>query len=85
MMPVARRVLGESHDLTLMMRSAYAQTLYVGAGATLDDLREAEATLEDAERIARRVLGSEHPLTMDIEGDLINARGAIADREMGYA
>jgi len=53
--------------------------------ATLDDLWEAEATLEDLERIARRVFGDTHPLTVDIEGDLINARGAIADREMGYA
>ena len=67
------------------MRWSYATALYGDTDATLDDLCEAEATLEDAERIARRVLGSEHPLTMDIEGDLINARGALADREMGYA
>ena len=43
-------------------------------GATLDDLREAVTTLEDAERIARRVLGRSHPLTVDIEDDLQNAR-----------
>ena len=30
-------------------------------GATLDDLREAVTTLEDTERIARRVLGGAHP------------------------
>ena len=35
--------------------------------ATLDDLREAVTTLEDTERIARRVLGGAHPITEDIE------------------
>ncbi len=51
--PVARRVLGESHELTLRIRLGYAQTLYGDPGATLDDLREAVTTLE--------------PLTMEIE------------------
>ena len=46
------------------------------AGATLDDLREAVTTLEEAEPIARRVLGSAHPLTRDIGElkDLLDAR-----------
>ena len=35
----------------------YAQALYKDPGATLDDLREAVAELEDTERTARRVLG----------------------------
>ena len=34
---------------------------------SLDDLREAVATLEDTERIARRVLGGSHPLTTGME------------------
>jgi len=38
--------------------------------ATLDDLREAVTTLEDAGRIARRVFGGTHPLTTGIEGEL---------------
>ena len=59
-MPVARRFLGESHELTLKMRWHYARALYAD-GATLDDLREAVTTLEDAERISRRVLGGAHP------------------------
>ena len=66
------------------MRWKYAEALLDDV-ATLDDICEAEATLADTERIAERVLGSEHPLTAAIERDLINARGAIADREMGYA
>ena len=37
--------------------------VYKDPGATLDDLREAVTTLEESERIARRVLGGAHPLT----------------------
>ena len=46
--------------------------------ATLSDLREAVTTLEDAERIARRVFGGAHPLTKGIEGDL---RAALRARD----
>ena len=60
---VARIVLGEGHDLTLRMRWIYAEALYKDSGATLDDLHEAVTTLEDSERIARRVLGGAHPTT----------------------
>ena len=42
--------------------------------ATLDDLREAVTTLEEAERTARRVLGGAHPLTMDLTLGLRNAQ-----------
>ena len=44
---------------------------------TLDDRREAVTTLEDTERIARRVLGSTHPTTKDIERNLRNARAKL--------
>ena len=80
-MPVARRVLGENDDLTLVMRMNYARALYKDDDATLDDLREAVATLEDVERTARRVLGGAHPLTTGIEGSLQNARAALGARE----
>ena len=46
-------------------------------GATLDDLREAVATLEDTERISRRVLGGAHPTTTEIEDELRKARAAL--------
>ena len=55
------------------MRTNYAQTLYRDDGATLDDLREAVATLEDTERTARRVLGGAHPLAMAIQASLRTA------------
>ena len=80
-MPVARRVLGESHAVMLKMRWNYALALYKGAGATLDDLREAVRTLAEIEPIARRVLGGAHPLTKVIERDLRRARDALRARE----
>jgi tetratricopeptide (TPR) repeat protein len=82
--PVARRVLGASHDLMLRIRSIYAATLYKDTGATLDNLREAVTTLEETERTARRVLGGAHPLTKMIEHDLQYAQAALAAREAGF-
>ena len=79
-MPVARRVLGDGHRLTLKMRKIYSQTLYVDDGATLDDLHEAVTTLEDTERTARRVMGGAHPTTAGIEKSLRLARAALHAR-----
>ena len=76
MIPVARRVLGESCELTLKMQWIYAEALYKDDGATLADLRKAVTTLEDAGRIARRVLGGTHPTTKAIEIELREARAA---------
>ena len=81
MMPVARRVLGESYETTLKMRTVYARALFLDAGATLEDLREAVTTLGDVVRIARRVFGGEHPLTMALGEDLQDARAALRARE----
>ena len=75
--PVGRRVLGESSDLTLRTRKIYAQVLYNDPGATLDDLREAATTFEDTDRTARRVFGDAHPLTVDIEDSLQKARAVL--------
>ena len=80
-MRVARRVLGEGNSTTLRMRLGYAMALYKDPTATLDDLREAVTTLEDAERTARRVLGASHPTTTVIERDLRRSRAALRARE----
>ena len=80
-MPVARRVLGECHVITLRIRADYATALCDDDGATLNDLREAVTTFEESERIARRVLGGSHPLTVDIEGNLQVARDVLRARE----
>ena len=79
--PVARRALGENHQTTIRMRWIYAEALYSDDDATLDDVREAVTTLEDAGRIARRVLGDSYPLTERIGGELQDARAALCARE----
>ena len=80
-MPVVRRILGENDATTLTTRSIYADALFRDAAATLDDLREAVTTFEDAARIARRVLGGAHPLTTGIEAEIRDARAALNARE----
>jgi len=80
-MPVARRVLGEGHRLTLKFRKNYARALREDPAATLDDLREAVTTLEDVERVVRRMMGGAHPLTTAIEDDLRHSRAALRARE----
>ena len=54
---------------------------YKDPDATLDDGREAVASLKDTERIARRVLGGAHPTTEGIENALRDARAALSARE----
>ena len=63
------------------MRQNYALALYQSDGATLDDIREAVTTLEETERIARRVLGCANPLTRAIEYKFRGARAALLARE----
>ena len=80
MTPVARRTLGDDNSLTLVMRWAYARS-YGDTDATLDDLREAETTLEETARTARRCLGCAHPDTLGIEQFQRDARAALRARE----
>ena len=79
--PVARRVLGEGHEIKLTMSWNYARALYENASATLNDVCEAVTTLEETKRKARRVMGRAHPVTMSIERDLRVARAALRARE----
>ena len=83
MIPVARRVLGESHINTVQMKKTYAQSIYRDDGATLDDLREAVTTLEETERTARRVLGGAHPFVLSTEESLRASRQTLRGREAG--
>ena len=53
----------------------------VDADATLDDIREAVSTLEDTERVTRRVLGDTHPTTYRIGSVLQEARATLRARE----
>ena len=61
------------------------QSLYLNTDATLDDLREAVATLEETTRTARRVLGGAHPLVLALEGSMRLSREALHARESGAA
>ena len=63
------------------MRSLYGWAFYKDTGATLADLREAVTMYEDTVRIARRVLGGLHPLTVDIETSLRDARAVLHARK----
>jgi tetratricopeptide (TPR) repeat protein len=81
--PVARRVVGTSDRITLTTRWTYAMALYEDPDATLDDVREAVATLEDAVRIGRRVLGGAHPMAAKMEKSLQISREALRARESG--
>ena len=49
--------------------------------STVDDLREAVTTLEEIERIARRVLGGAHPLVDGIGKRLRESRANLSARE----
>ena len=82
MIPVARRVLGENNETTIRMRWYCAVALCNDGSATLDDLREAVAILEELEQTTRRVLGGAHPTTKQIvEFDLRDAKAALAVHE----
>ena len=63
------------------MRWAYAKSLFKAPAATLDDLREVVATLEDTLRTARRVLGGAHPAAGAIESCLEESRAALRARD----
>ena len=79
--PLARRVLGEGHSITLKMRKIYAIALCKDNAATLDDLREAVTALEDIAPTARRVFGVAHPLTVGIKNDVREALNLLSARE----
>ena len=63
------------------LRSLYAEALFKDPAATRDDCSEAVTTLEDTDRIARRVFGGAHPTTAGIERHLRNARAMLSIHE----
>ena len=85
MLPVARRVLTDSNEITLKMRCCLAMTLHDDPSATLDDFSEAVTTLEDVTRIARRLLGPSHPIVGLNELRLRNARATARARALNVS
>ena len=80
-MPAARRVLGESNEVTLKMRWNYALTLYIDPAATLDDLRESVETLQETAKTIRQVYGGAHPMAVGIDLALRESRAALRARD----
>ena len=78
--PAARRVLGESHELTFKLTWIYGQVLYGGPAATSENLREAVKTLEEIAQTAQRVLGTTNPITVGIGQSLRQARAVLRAR-----
>ena len=78
---LARRVLGESHEIAIKMLWIHSGVLYMDNRATLDDLRGAVTTLEETGRTVRRVFGGTHPLAKGCEFHLRRLRAALRARE----
>ena len=71
----------EQYHANKKYKEAVAVAVEAYDGATLDDLREAVATLVEIEPIARRVLGTENPVTRVIEHLLQKACATLRARE----
>ena len=77
------RFLGLVVALRRVVVRPYAIALGLDTGATLDDVNEAVTTLEDTERVARRVFGGAHPFLAElVSADrLRKIRAALRARE----
>ena len=67
--PVATRVLGIEHDLTLCIREDLCRASLDG-DSSVKEKRKALRTLEDTVGIMRRVLGPQHPTTQRVQESL---------------
>ena len=80
--PVARRVLGKGNIDTIRLRWSYGLFLFRSPDATLDDIREAVATMEETYGTVRRVFGAEHSYTREMDPkDIRFARAELRARE----
>ena len=85
---LARRALGDDHEITLRLRHHYALALLDGlrvSGVSLADAPrepafiEAKAEIEDVHRRMKRILGAMHPYTKVAAGLL--ARFRLVEKE----
>ena len=67
--PVAQRVLGAEHDLTLSLREDLSRATLDGESSA-EEKREALRMLEDVAAVMRRVMGPAHPDTLHAQGKL---------------
>ena len=71
---VVRRTMGERHVLSIDYKFCLASALYRDPDALRADVIEGEALLVDAKAMASRVLGGQHPRTLNIGSHLEFAR-----------
>ena len=74
----ARQVLGDHHNQSLVADVTLAEALFYDPTSVRADLLEAEAILKDTVKIARRILGPQHPNTMIMAGQLTAVQQALA-------
>ena len=74
LIPTCRRALGPEHDITLGIQENYAEALYMDPTASRADILQAVAMLEELARVSRRVLGANHPDTVETLASLERAR-----------
>ena len=80
-MPLFGEVHGPNHELTLKMRWRLAYAFCDDTDATLGDMREATAILEDVCWRLRRSFGDAHPLTANALSALEDTRADLAERQ----
>ena len=68
--PVARRVLGNHHELTLSLREDLSRAILLDGDSSAEEKREALQMLEDTVAVMRRVLGPAHPDTLHAQRQL---------------
>ena len=76
--PVAERSLGRENYVYFRLLWTYAKSLADAADATLDDVVQAEALLDDTYTRFRRVMGDRHPDTPRIHEILLAIREILA-------
>ena len=79
--PVARRALGNEHDLTLDLRNLFARVISRDPNSSRDDVHEAVTISEDVLRTTQRVFGTSHPYSRGSREDSESARMRQADDE----
>ena len=68
--PVARRVLGNEHNLTLSLCEDLSRATLLDVESSANENREAVRALEDTLGVMRRVLGPQHPDTQRVQQNL---------------
>ena len=76
----AKKALGPENRLTLMFCASLAQDLFLDDGASPEQLREAVEILERTVRTGQRVLGGQHPQTIEFQESLSRARREALER-----